>query len=97
MPLTGAPVTLGLDGRVEDLSRWLALAGLDGGGRGSFRLDLSPDGPRQAGRLEATIEDARLDLSPEQSLTIEELIAGIRDIEKTERRSQRKQKREEKK
>ena len=77
VPLGGAPVTLGLDGRSEDLSRWLALAGLEGGGRGSFRFDLTPDGPRQAGRLEVTIEAARLDLAPEESLTAEELTVTV--------------------
>jgi translocation and assembly module TamB len=77
VPLTGAPLTLGLDGRGDDLSRWLTLAGLDGDGRGTFRLDLLPDGPRQASHLEATLEDARLDLSPEESLTFEELTATI--------------------
>jgi translocation and assembly module TamB len=77
VPLTGAPITLGLDARSEDLSRWLAFAGLEGGGRGSFRLDLTPDGPRQTGRLEAKLEGARLDLSPEESLTFEELTASI--------------------
>jgi translocation and assembly module TamB len=77
VPLTGAPLTLGLDGRVDDLSRWLTLAGLDGDGRGTFRLDLSPDGPRQAGRLEARLEDARLDLSPEESLILGQLTATI--------------------
>ncbi|NIQ59299.1 MAG: hypothetical protein GWN85_39315, partial [Gemmatimonadetes bacterium] len=53
VPMTGAPVTLGLSGRSENLTRWLALAGLDGSGGGTFRLDLTPDGPRQAGRLNA--------------------------------------------
>ena len=77
VPLTGAPLTLGLDGRVDGLSRWLTLAGLEGDGLGTFRLDLSPDGARQAGHLVATLEDARLDLSPEETLTFEELTATI--------------------
>jgi translocation and assembly module TamB len=77
VPLGGAPVTLALDGRAERLSRWLALAGLEGDAKGPFRLTLSPAGPRQSGRLETTLEDARLVLAPDDSLTIEELTATI--------------------
>jgi translocation and assembly module TamB len=77
IPLTGAPVTLELDGQSEDLTRWLASAGLDGGGAGSFRLDLTPDGPRQAGHFNAAVKAARLDLSPDESLTVENLTATV--------------------
>ena len=77
LPLDGTPVTLRLDGRAERLSRWLALAGLDGDAKGPFRLALSPAGPRQAGRLETTLEDARLALAPGDSVTVEALAATI--------------------
>ncbi len=77
VPLTGAPVTLELDGRSDNLAKWLAYAGLDGSGGGSFRLGLTPDGPRQAGRLDATLTGVRLDLAPEESLTVEDLAATV--------------------
>jgi len=76
VPLSGAPLTLGLDGRAETLSHWLALAGLDGDGRGTFRLALSPDGDRQAGRVEAKLKDVRLDLGPDGNRQAERLTAA---------------------
>lgn len=77
VPTTDRPVTLELDGRAESLSPWLALAGLEGDAKGPFRLTLKPDGPRQSGRLEATLEDARLTLAPDERLTIKGLTATI--------------------
>lgn len=77
VPLAGAPVALELDGRVGSLSPWLALAGLEGDAKGPFRVALEPDGARQTGRLEATLEDLRLDMAPGETLTVASLTATL--------------------
>jgi len=77
VPLAGVPVALELDGRVGSLSPWLALAGLEGDAKGPFRVALEPDGARQRGRLEATLENLRLDIAPGETLTVAKLTATL--------------------
>ncbi len=77
VPLDGAPVMLELDGRAESLSSWLALAGLKGDAKGPFQLALEPNGARQSGHLEATLEGLRLALAPDRDLSVGTLSATI--------------------
>jgi translocation and assembly module TamB len=75
--LAGGPIEADLTGQTDDLSPWLALAGIAGAGGGEAELSLAGRKGRQAARLSAAFKDLSVDMGSDAPLRIKEARADL--------------------